>query len=84
MVAEAKYKETLSMIREEAADRITALGRALSTHEPVSLTINGKTITLDVSEPLVFELEAKVGDQKDALEVELKWSTSDKGDPDVA
>ncbi len=75
-MAAAKYKETLSITREQAADRITALGRALASDEPVSLTIGGQTIALDISEPLVFELEVKVGDTKDELEVELKWSTS--------
>ena len=73
-MAEAKYKETLSMTRQEAADRIIALGRALSADLPVTLMIGGRTIALDVSEPLVVELEAKVGDTHDELEVELKWS----------
>lgn len=71
----AKYKETLSMTRQEAADRIIALGRALSADLPVTLMIGGRTIALDVSEPLVVELEAKVGDTHDELEVELKWSS---------
>ena len=61
----AKYKETLSMTRQEAADRIIALGRALSADLPVTLMIGGRTIALDVSEPLVVELEAKVGDVVD-------------------
>ena len=73
-MSKAKYKETLSLSRQQAADYFNSLGTDLASGKPFTLTIGGQTVTLDVPEPLTLEVEAKIEEAGDELELEIKWS----------
>ena len=72
-MSKAKYKETLSMSRQQAADYLSSLGTDLASGKPFTLTIGSQTLTLDFPEPLTLEVQAKIEEAGDELELEIKW-----------
>lgn len=74
-MSEKKYEETTSGTRQQAADRFLAIGNQLASGQPLHLTINGESVIVEVPDPVLVEVEVKVGDAESKLEVELKWTT---------
>ncbi len=74
-MSEKKYEETTSGTRQQAADHFLAIGNELASGQPLHLTINGETVTVEVPDPVLVEVEVKIGDAESKLEIELKWMT---------
>jgi amphi-Trp domain-containing protein len=73
---EIKRKATLS--RQEVADRLIALGNALSEGSEVELSSGGDSIRVEVASQVQWELEIEIDGNETEIEIELKW-TDDQG-----
>lgn len=69
-------KEHLS--REEAAQRLMAIAKALGDGEEFKLSRDGETLEFAVPDKVVLEFELEIDDEEVELEVELKWPTATK------
>jgi len=71
---ELKRKESLT--RQEAAERLSALAKALTQGGRVHLDLGGSTVALDVPDQVHTEIEVEVDGDEIELEIELTWSTA--------
>ena len=67
-------KETLS--RQQAAQRLSALARALAEGGDVEMDLGGTTVSLHVPDSVRAEFEVEVDGDELELELELTWSTA--------
>lgn len=65
--------------REEAGQRLIALGTALTGGSTSHVDFDGDSIRFTVADQLEWEFELEVDGEETELEIELKWS-----DPPVA
>jgi amphi-Trp domain-containing protein len=69
-----EIKRTVRISREEAGQRLIALGTALTGGSKSHVDFDGNSIRFSVSEQLEWEFELEVKGDKTELEIELKWS----------
>ena len=68
-----EIKRKLTLSRQEAADRLVALGRALADSSEVELSSGGDKLKLSVGSSVEWELEIEIDGNETELEIELKW-----------
>jgi amphi-Trp domain-containing protein len=69
-----EIKRKLTLSRQEAADRLVALGRALADDSSeVELSSGGDKLKLSVGSTVEWELEIEIDGNETELEIELKW-----------
>lgn len=74
-----EIKRKVRLTRQEAAERLIALGNALAGGSEVDLSSDGDSIKLGVAGHVDWELEIEVDGDETELEIEIKW----KDDPDT-
>jgi amphi-Trp domain-containing protein len=65
-----KFKKKVTLSREHAAERLIAIGEALSLSGDTTVELDGESVATSVPDELTFELEVKDNE----LELELKWA----------
>jgi amphi-Trp domain-containing protein len=78
-VPNVEIKRKVRLTRQEAAERLIALGNALAGGSEVDLSSDGASIKLGVAGHVDWELEIEVDGDETELEIEIKW----KDDPDT-
>ena len=73
---DVEIKRKVRLSREEAGQRLIALGTALTTGSTSELDFDGDSIRFAVAEELEWEFELEVDGDETELEIELKWSDS--------
>ena len=81
-----EFKRQTRLSRQEAADRLIALGNALSSGSEIELGTGADTLKLGVAAHLNWELEIEIDGDETELEIEIKWTDDPSGDdePDAA
>lgn len=75
-----EIKRKLTLSRQEAADRLIALGRALADdRSEVELSSGGDKLKLSVGSTVEWELEIEIDGTETELEIELKWRDDTDG-----
>ena len=69
-----EIKTTVRLSREEAGQRLIALGTALTGGAKSHVDFDGSSIRFTVSDQLEWEFELEVEGDETELEIELKWS----------
>lgn len=83
-MADMKVELKQSLTRQQAADRLSALARALAEGGKVDLELGETSVTLRVPEEVRTEFEVEVEGDELELELELKWSTAREESPAIA
>jgi amphi-Trp domain-containing protein len=73
-----KFKKKTTVSRQEAANRMIAIGEALAASGQTTPELGGEAITATVPDQVTFELEVKDAE----LEIELKWQPTPSAKPD--
>ena len=77
-----EIKRKLTLSRQEAAERLIALGRALADDSSeVELSSGGDKLKLSVGSTVEWELEIEIDGTETELEIELKWRDDTDGEP---
>jgi amphi-Trp domain-containing protein len=71
-----EIKRKVRLSREEAGQRLIALGTALTAGAKSEVDFDGQTIRFGVADELEWEFELEVDGDETELEIELKWSDS--------
>jgi amphi-Trp domain-containing protein len=66
-------EETLTLRREDAADRLRAIADQLSRHNSLELSRGGLKMTAKVPDQVELGIEIEITDEGGELEIELKW-----------
>ena len=74
-MSDMKLEVEQSMTRQQAAETLSALAKALTGDGKADLDLGGTTVSLRVPDELRAEFEVEVEGDEVELEVELKWST---------
>ena len=69
-----EFKRKTRLSRQEAADRLIALGNALSSGSEIELGTGEDTLKLGVASHLNWELEIEIDGDETELEIEIKWT----------
>jgi amphi-Trp domain-containing protein len=77
-----KRKESESVSRQQAAERLTDLAYALTAGPPLALTLDGRRITVPLPDELFLKGEMRSADDGVELELELTWSTAQASSDD--
>jgi amphi-Trp domain-containing protein len=75
-MSDMKVELKESLTRQQAADRLSALARAIAEGGKVDVELGGATITLRVPDDMRTEFEVEVDGDELELELEFKWSTA--------
>jgi amphi-Trp domain-containing protein len=73
---EVEIKRTVRLSREEAGQRLIALGTALSAGSTSKVDFDGDSLRFAVSDQVEWEFELEVDGDETELEIELTWSDS--------
>ncbi|MGZ4400141.1 MAG: amphi-Trp domain-containing protein [Gaiellaceae bacterium] len=73
------YKEEERLSRQQAAERLIDIAYALTTGGPLELSAAGRRISVPVTGELVLERELRSKGDRVELELELTWSTPERG-----
>lgn len=82
-MSDMKVELKESLTRQQAADKLSALARALAEDGKVDLELGETTVSLRVPDEVRSEFEVEVDGDELELELELKWSTA-RAEPAVA
>ena len=66
-------EETVTLRREEAADRLRAIADQLSRHNSLEFSKGGLKMTAKVPDQVELEIELEITDDGGELEIELTW-----------
>jgi amphi-Trp domain-containing protein len=69
-----EIKRKVRLSREEAGQRLIALGTALAGGPESHVDFDGDSIRFTVADQLKWEFELEVDGDETELEIELKWS----------
>ena len=75
-----EIKRTVTLSREEAGQRLIALGKALTEGPKSHVEFDGDSIRFVVSDRLEWEFELEVDGDQTELEIEMKWSDGKAAD----
>jgi amphi-Trp domain-containing protein len=78
---DVEIKRKVRLSREEAGQRLIALGTALSGGSESRLDVDGDSIRFRVADQVEWEFELEVDGDQTELEVELKWSDAAAAEP---
>ena len=73
---DVEIKRKVRLSREEAGQRLIALGTALTGGSESHVDFDGDSIRFKVADQLEWEFELEVDGDETELEIELKWSDS--------
>ena len=81
-----EFKRKMRLSRQEVADRLIALGNALSSGSEIEIVTGEDTLNLGVAAHLNWELAIEIDGDETELEIEIKWTDdpSDDAEPDAA
>ena len=79
-----EFKRKSRLTRQEAADRLIALGNALAAGSEIELSSGGDSVKIGVASQLNWELEIEIDGDETELEIELKWTDDDAGEEEAA
>ena len=77
-----EFKRKSRLTRQEAADRLIALGNALAAGSEIELSSGGDSVKIGVASQLNWELEIEIDGDETELEIELKWTDDPRGKDD--
>jgi amphi-Trp domain-containing protein len=80
-MSDVKVELRESLTRQQVADRLSALARALAEDGRPDLELGGTTVSLRVPDEVRSEFEVEVDGDEFELELELKWSTARTKEP---
>jgi amphi-Trp domain-containing protein len=75
-MSDMKVELKESLTRQQAADKLSALAKALAEGGKVDLQLGETTVSLRVPDDMRSEFEVEVDGDEIELELELKWSTA--------
>jgi amphi-Trp domain-containing protein len=75
-----EIKRTVTLSREEAGQRLIALGKALTEGPKSHVDFDGDSIRFVVSDRLEWEFELEVDGDQTELEIEMRWSDAKAAD----
>jgi amphi-Trp domain-containing protein len=78
---DVEIKRKVRLSREEAGQRLIALGTALTGGSKSQVDFDGGSIRFSVADHLEWEFELEVDGDETELEIELKWSDSVIAEP---
>jgi amphi-Trp domain-containing protein len=78
---DVEIKRKVRLSREEAGQRLIALGTALTAGSKSEVDFDGESIRYAVADELEWEFELEVDGDQTELEIELKWSDSPATEP---
>ncbi len=81
---DVEIKRKVRLSREEAGQRLIALGTALTGGPESHVDFDGDSIRFKVADRLEWEFELEVDGDETELEIELKWSDSTAAKPAAA
>jgi amphi-Trp domain-containing protein len=81
---DVEIKRKVRLSREEAGQRLIALGTALTAGSKSEVDFDGDSIRFAVADELEWEFELEVEGNETELEIELKWSDSPATEPSSA
>jgi amphi-Trp domain-containing protein len=84
LMPDMEIKRTVMLSREEAGQRLIALGKALTEGPKSHVDFDGDSIRFVVSDQLEWEFELEVDGDQTELEIELKWSDAKAADDPAA
>ena len=73
-MSDVKVELKESLTRQQAADRLSALARAIAEGGKVDLELGEATVTLRVPDDMRTEFEVEIDGDELELELEFKWS----------
>ena len=79
-----EIKRTVKLSREEAGQRLIALGTALAGGPKSHVDFDGDSIRFTVADRLEWEFELEVDGNQTELEIELKWRDAPAADAPAA
>jgi amphi-Trp domain-containing protein len=68
-----EIEESVTLRREEAADRLRAIADQLARHNEIAWTQGGLKMSADVPDEVTLKVEIELGDDGNELEVEITW-----------
>jgi amphi-Trp domain-containing protein len=77
-MADVELEQKESLTRQEVAQRLSALAKALAQGGDVEIQLGPSTVKLHVPDEVRTEFEVEVDGDEIELELELKWSTAGK------
>ena len=81
---DVEIKRKVRLSREEAAQRLIAIGNALAASSTTRLHFDGDSIQFTVADQVDWEFELEVEGNETELEIELKWSDASPAEPTAA
>jgi amphi-Trp domain-containing protein len=78
---DVEIKRKVRLSREEAGQRLIALGTALTGGSKAQVDFDGGSMRFTVSDQVEWEFELEVDGEETELEIELKWSDSAAPEP---
>jgi len=74
-VAEVEFESKVRISREQAGERLIALGKSLIGGARSNLEQEGHSIHFNIADDVDWEFELNIDGDDVELEIELKWST---------
>ena len=68
-----EVSETVSLSREEAADRLRAIADQLSKHNSLEFSQGGLKMTAKVPKQVELEIEVEITTEGGEFEIEISW-----------
>ena len=75
-MADVEFERKARLSREQAGERLIALGRALAAGRTAEVDEEGVSIRFAVADEVEWEFELEIDGDEVELEIELKWSTA--------
>jgi amphi-Trp domain-containing protein len=75
-MADVEIKRKIRLSRQQAGERLVALGKALVDGATSELEYGGDSVRFTVADQVSWEFELEVDGDEMELEIELKWSTA--------
>lgn len=69
-----EFKRKLELTRQEAGERLIALGTAMAAGSEVELVSSGDSVTFEVASRVRWELEIEIDGNETEVEIEMKWA----------
>jgi amphi-Trp domain-containing protein len=74
-MSDFEQSETQHVSRQEAAERLTDISRALGAGTSIEFTVGSERITIPIGDAVRLKRKLKLEENEVELELELSWST---------
>jgi amphi-Trp domain-containing protein len=81
-VPKVEFKRKARLTRQEAAERLIALGNALAAGSEIELSSGGDSVKIGVASQVSWELEIEIDGDETEIEIEIKWTDDPSGSDD--